>query len=241
MIVIIPDELDFVGASEGVSFNRQPQLRYSTKSGWQFSLENPSTTYLNDAGTKMIGNVELIPDAVIRKNFNGDWGTFSVSTIFRSLTIKENNNKQSHLGYGFSTGGKFNVGSKDDIRFSVSGGKGVGRYLALNFITSGVYSNINDLEGEFETIPMINGYFSYLHHWSKKWKSSVSYSTLYSSNPDHIAGSANKNAWSASGNIMFTPVKNLLIGAEIMHAYRQIQNGDEGSMDRLQFSAKYSF
>ncbi len=88
---------------------------------------------------------------------------------------------------------------------------------------------------------MINGYFSYLHHRSKKWKSSVSYSTLYSSNPDHIAGSANKNAWSASGNIMFTPVKNLLIGAEIMHAYRQIQNGDEGSMDRLQFSAKYSF
>lgn len=248
MIVTLPDDLDFMGAAEGVVFNRQPQLRYSTKNGWQFSLENPSTTYLNQEGKKVTGNYEFVPDAVVRKNFSGYWGSFSVSTIFRNLTFKENDTKQNHLGYGISTGGKLNIGEKDKLSFSLSGGKGIGRYLAVNFITGGVYGINNNPGNEFETnpvtfetIPVINGYFSYQHHWNDKWKSNVNYSALYSDNPDNIADSANKSAWSASGNILYSPAKKLMIGMEYMHAYRQIQSGDEGSMDRIQLSAKYSF
>jgi len=38
MNVIIPDDLDFAGAAEGIVFNRQPQVRYSTNNGlWLIS------------------------------------------------------------------------------------------------------------------------------------------------------------------------------------------------------------
>ena len=40
--MIIPEDLDFAGAAEGIVFIRQPQVRFSWNK-WQFALENPET------------------------------------------------------------------------------------------------------------------------------------------------------------------------------------------------------
>ena len=42
-ILDIPDDLDFVGAADGIIFNRQPMIRFTTGS-WQFAIENSETT-----------------------------------------------------------------------------------------------------------------------------------------------------------------------------------------------------
>ena len=43
MIVVVPDDLDFFGATEGIVASRQPMIRYKHKN-WMFALENPETT-----------------------------------------------------------------------------------------------------------------------------------------------------------------------------------------------------
>ena len=51
----------------------------------------------------------------------------------------------------------------------------------------------------------------------------------------------NKSAWSASVNVIYSPVPGIDFGIEYMHAQRKLQDDTRGSMDRFQFSGKYAF
>ena len=42
-------------------------------------------------------------------------------------------------------------------------------------------------------------------------------------------------------NLLYSPAKKLTIGAELRHAERENEAGADGSLDRLQFSAKYMY
>jgi hypothetical protein len=42
-------------------------------------------------------------------------------------------------------------------------------------------------------------------------------------------------------NLLYSPVTKLDLGIEYLRADRAIENGDDGAMNRLQFSAKSSF
>lgn len=62
----IPETADFAGATVGLAFVRQGQIRYDM-GGFQVSIENPES----DGGDT--ANDDL-PDVVARYNFKGDWG-----------------------------------------------------------------------------------------------------------------------------------------------------------------------
>ncbi len=239
MIVVIPDDLDFAGAAEGIVFNRQPQVRY-TAGDWQFSLEVPESTITpNNGGSNYTVYSGGIPDAVIRKNSKGDWGSMGVSAIFRNPRYYDSLGvRRSFFGYGVSTGATVKVGEKDDVRFQGTYGNGLGRYVGLAFLNSSVI----DDQGDLEAISSYNGFVSYLHYWNDKWRSSVNYSFLQANNPSEFTGGmANKRAWSASANLLCAPVPQLLFGVEAMYAYKEREDGMGDGMYRLQFSARYSF
>ena len=42
-------------------------------------------------------------------------------------------------------------------------------------------------------------------------------------------------------NLFYSPIPKLDIGAEYRWAQREIQSGDEGTLDRFQLTSKYSF
>jgi hypothetical protein len=239
MIVLVPDELDFIGSPEGVVFCRQPQVRV-TLGSWQVSLENPYVTYNADTtGSRSISESAWIPDAVVRKNFKGDWGNFSVAAIGRQLsylnTLKTN---KIAFGGGVTLGGKLNIGSKDDIRFVATAGSGLGRYLALNFVNSSVVDNNGDLDPIFT----LNGYVAYLHHWNSKFRTSTSISYIKANNDTKLTGNlVSDMAYSISTNLIYSPAKNLIFGVEPIYAYRENAGGIGGDFYRLQFTAKYAF
>ena len=56
-----------------------------------------------------------------------------------------------------------------------------------------------------------------------------------------VGGEVNKIAWSASVNLLYSPVNMLTFGLEFMRGNRELENGTKGKFDRLQFSAKYNF
>ncbi|OYT15172.1 MAG: porin [Bacteroidetes bacterium 4572_77] len=239
MIVILPDELDFIGAPEGVVFQRQPMARV-TLGAWQFALENKFTTISPyEGGSRITSEAAFLPDFIARYNYKFNSGSISLAVIGRELNyIDETKTKHSAFGAGLTFGGKLKVFKKDDIRFSVTAGKGLGRYVALNFVNSAVI----DSSLQLETISTINGYFSYLHHWNNKLRSSASISYFKAdNNQDLTGGSVNDEAYSASVNLIYAPFDKLILGVEPIYGYRKLAEGTDGDFFRLQFSAKYAF
>lgn len=238
MVVVIPDDLDFTGAAEGIVFNRQPQIRYTWRN-WQFAIENPQTTYTPNGGGAFETSTGGFPDLVVRRNFRFNKGNFSLAAMARNPRYYDDEGQRYGVfGFGITSGGKFQVGRRDDIRFMATYGQGMGRYIGLAFLTSSVI----DYEFELQTINSFNGYLAYLHHWSEKWRSSFNGSYLTAENPVAFTGQdANKSAWSVSGNVIFQPAPSVLFGAEVMHGVRELESGTQGSFTRFQLSARYAF
>ena len=243
MIVIIPDELDFIGAAEGVVFQRQPMARV-TLGAWQFALENKFTTISTNNPavgdpTKITSEAAFMPDVVARYNQKLNAGTISIAAIGRQLNyVDATNTMHSTFGAGATLGGKIKVGESDDIRFMGTVGSGLGRYVGTNFVNSSVIDNSQDLSPIFT----INGYVAYLHHWNDKLRSSVSGSFFQADNDQTITGpGVNDKAYSLSINLIYSPIDKLIFGIEPMYGYRELVDGTNGDFYRLQFSAKYAF
>ncbi|MGB5894121.1 MAG: hypothetical protein WBG58_08075, partial [Ignavibacteriaceae bacterium] len=73
-------------------------------------------------------------------------------------------------------------------------------------------------------------------------RSNINISGITVNNDAEISGAGvNKLAWSMSVNLLYSPVKPVTFGVELMRAGRELENGVSGKFDRLQFSAKYNF
>ncbi len=241
-ILDIPEDLDFAGAADGIIFNRQPLIRF-TMGDWQFAVENAETTLdPNGGGARRVSGSAFFPDLVARYNFKVDFGSFSVAGLLRQLNHEYEEDdvtkKNSTPGFGFTFGGKINVAQKDDIRFQVSGGNGLGRYAALNFANSAVIKEDNTLK----PVTSFLGFIGYRHIWNEILRSNFNISGISVTNDSELAGDeVNKMAWSISGNLLYSPARPITFGLELMHAKREIENGTKGSFTRIQFSAKYAF
>lgn len=233
-LVALPDTLDFVAwPSDGTPFMRQALLRYTT-GGFDISLENPETTITNDVGGRITPDQNTMPDLVARYRFNVGNASMSVAGLARQLRSDANG---TEAGYGLSFAGKIPLG-KNDIRFTLSGGDGIGRYLALN--------TVNDVQidgnGGLDTINMINGFIAYRHVWTEQWRSTLALSALSADHDVLLTGTGvTKSVQTASVNLLYSPVAPLTLGGEVRYAEREVENGDKGDLTRFQFSVKYSF
>lgn len=236
----LPDLLDFVGPSESTVFGRQVMIRY-TNGPWQLSAENPETTVTPfGGGPRIDADDNKIPDLVARYNFSGDWGQWSIAGILRELAYEDASQgfDTSEAGYGISVAGKFNVGERDDFRWMVSGGKGLGRYVGLNIVNGAVL----DENGDLETIDTLSAFLAYRHYWTDRFRSSVALGWFSADNPTELTGlDVTKEAKSFHANFIWTPLPKLDLGVEYIFANREIESGADGDLNRFQFSAKYAY
>jgi hypothetical protein len=241
-VVIMPEDIDFPGAADGIIFDRQPQVRF-TAGPWQVSVENPETTLEPyQGGPRIITEAATLPDFVGRHNFAGEWGTFSVAGILRRLNHQFEtdgvNEQNATLGWGLTVGGLIKVGEKDDLRFQASGGNGLGRYAAFGLSSGGVVTETRDVEA----ISSYLGYIGYRHFWTDKLRTNVNVSGIRVDNDVSLTGfEVNRSAYSASVNIIHSPLPELSFGIEYMSAWRKLESGASGRFDRIQFAGKYDF
>jgi hypothetical protein len=240
MVVIFPEDLDFIGSSDGMIFERQPQVRY-TLGPWQFAIENPDTTVTpNGGGERIDADSNTLPDVVGRYNWRGSWGEFSLAGLARQLAYVDNSLQidETGFGWGLNAGGRFAVGKRDDVRVQVSFGEGLGRYAALNFTNAVVV----DDSGGLEKIDTATAFVAYRHLWSERWRSTFNLSGIAVDNNAALTGlQANKSAWQWSANLIFSPRPPFSVGLEFMRAHRELEGGGKGALNRLQFSARYEF
>ncbi|MEZ9539425.1 DcaP family trimeric outer membrane transporter [Shewanella sp. 10N.286.51.B8] len=236
----LPENLDFVGAAEGTPFVRQTQIRY-TNGGFQLSVENPEAT-LNgyQSPSRILSGSGMVPDVVARYNFKTEAGAkLSVAGIARQLNIEtrisDTQFDATALGYGVSFSGILPVGA-DDIKFTATYGEGLGRYMALNYVNAGVI----DADGDIEAITSYGGFIAYRHWWNDQWRTSVTASAFSADNDVSLMGeNVNKDSYSGYVNLLYSPVKPLTVGVEYMYAKNSKENGIEGELNRVMFSAKY--
>ena len=232
----LPETLDFVGPAEGTVFNRQAMIKY-TKGNWSFSAENPEST-ITVNGARVETDDAGLPDLSARYTHNADWGQLVVTGLARQLKYNKNNVDATQSAYGVSVSGKVNIGN-DNIKFMLTQGSGLGRYVGLN-AANGAVLNGDDLDA----IDSTSGFVGYQHHWSNKVRSTFLYSFFEADNNTDLAamyGSPTKSSTSYSANLLYSPEKKLTFGVELKHANREIESGVDGDLTRLQLSAKYVF
>lgn len=233
----LPENLDFVGPAEGTIFVRQAQVRYS-QGPWQFAIENPETTVTPfGGGGRIVTDTANLPDVVARYNHNADWGQFTVAALGRQLGITGAGGTDREMAFGLSLSGKVDMG-RNDFRWMLSGGPGIGRYLGLNTTNDAVLN----ASGQLDAIDAYGGFVSYRHHWNDQWRSNFTLSAFRADNDTDLTGfGVTKAAHSAHVNLIYQATPQLRFGMEYIYGHREIESGAKGNMNRLQFSTILGF
>lgn len=232
----LPEAADFIGPTDGVVFVRQAQIRY-TKGGFSVALENPETTLINgtssDRGT--------LPDLTLRYGWKGTWGNFAIAGLVKQLTLDNNATgwDDSKVGGGLSLGGKWNAGENDSLFYQLTGGEGIARYVGLGITQDAV---VDTSDGSLDSTGLVAGYLGWRHQFTPKLRTNLIYARSDYDNDTALTGfGVTKNVQSIRGNVFYTPMPKVDVGAELMFGKREIESGAEGDITRLQFTTKYSF
>ena len=234
----IPESASFLVASDGMIFMRQPMIRY-TNGNWQFAAESGDATITPTTGSGRIeADSNVLPDLVGRYNFKGDFGNVSVAAIARQLRYEATGIDEETFAYGISVSGKLKAGEKDDVRFSLTAGEGVGRYIGLNAVNGAA---LNPVTLELEAIPSVGGLIAWRHPFGETARFNIGYSGLFVDQPDYVSSASTDSVQSLFGAILWDIAPKVTVGTELLFGQRETTAGIDGDMTRFTFSTKYAF
>lgn len=139
---------------------------------------------------------------------------------------------------GVSTSGKLLVGERDDLRFMLIPGEGLGRYVGVNFANDAVIG----AGGDLRALPLTAGFLAYRHYWAPAWRSTFRVSGQAVDNEARLSGAgANRSSSSAHLNLIWSPAPGLDLGGEGIVADRELGSGASGELTRLILFGRYGF
>ncbi|WP_395794684.1 DcaP family trimeric outer membrane transporter [Aquimonas sp.] len=233
----LPETTDFIGATEGTVFVRQPQIRY-TSGAWSVSVENPETVLTPfGGGAKIITDDNTVPDFTARYANRGDWGVFSVAGIVRQLRSETAAGGETATGYGVSVSSKLMFGA-NDLRLMATAGSGIGRYVGVNFFDDAVI----EADGSLDPIDVVAAYAAWRQVWGGTWRSNFIVGYTSADNERALTGlNANAEATSFRANLFWSPAPKIDMGIELSTAKRELERGTSGTQNRVDFMARYTF
>jgi len=236
-----PETVDF-GGPVGTIFARQAQVRWTQPfSGgqWSVALENPETVATSPNGVQFRADDDRLPDLAGIVRFKTALGNYSIAAVARELrvdSVSSPNSRDQKLGTAVGVNGVVPFIHSDDVRFSAYYGNGIGRY-SIGFLADALL----DANGHVVLPNQWLATVAYRHFWSPTMRSTLALSGVGASNPAETAGSVNRSSQSAHLNLIWSPVAQTNFGLEYIHARREVQSGDAGTLNRLQASAQYFF
>jgi len=255
---VFPNVLDYWGPN-GMLFFRNVQVFWqpytSGDSHVRVAVENPGAS--GDAGV-YADRIELqnikprfpAPDFTGHYRAATKWGYVQIGGALRylaydDLLTNDPLNLNGHVwGGGGSVSSNVKAGKNDVLRLQAIYGAGIENYFNDAPIDVGVQKNpgnvITPVAGK--ALPIF-GLVTYLDHtWNSRLTTAAGYSRVDVTNSDGQAPNAFKVGQYASGNLLWTPVPNVMMGGELQWARRQnFSDGFSVNDVRLQFSFKYSF
>jgi len=244
---VFPNTIDYWGPG-GMVFFRNIQLRWTPmrtdQAKFAVALENPGSAIDTGNAVNPEGwtSWNTYPDLTAQYRVSQAWGHAQVAGIARWLGYQNPNlgitKASGHvLGGGINLSGSLKTKGKDQLLAQVAYGKGIANYF--NDCCTDIAPNSSLTRAE--ALPLLGWLLYYDHYWNEKWSSSIGYSVQDQDNSGGQASNAfNKGAY-ASGNLLWYPVKNVMMGGELLWGQRENKNGNKGDDTRIQFSAKYNF
>ncbi|WP_448582906.1 DcaP family trimeric outer membrane transporter [Thermaurantiacus sp.] len=244
----LPETTDFIGPTEGTVFVRQPLARFTTplsKSlSLAFAIENPETSIITPGSATLIENDDdRLPDFVARLTATPGKSQLTLALLARESSAQAGPFAAHAFSWGVSAAGRlpFGPGGRHDVRFSATTGKGIGRYVGLNFAPDGVWDQTGP--GDLDLIAIDAAFGAVRFAWTERLRSTFMGSVQTTRFPHDLPlpGNANHRAWSAAANLFMTPVRGIDLGIEYRHGERRLVSGASGIMDRIEFLARYGF
>jgi hypothetical protein len=255
-VAALPESTDYVGPTEGTVFVRQPQVRYSAPLGknavLHVAIENPEAA-LTTAGSPTLteNGTDRMPDLTARLVLNGAHGELSLAGLLRQVRAETTGTALTNAGSGLSAtgiGGSvagklwLNKDKTADLRFMATYGQNIGRYVGLNFAPDAIYLPTTNTLSD---VKVFAGMAALHLPLTAKTRinlmggiQNVSYDAALTAAQN---GTFNKKAWSLAANLFYSPVKPIDLGIEYRHGEHDLVNGSSGTLDRIEFAAKYSF
>lgn len=247
----LPESTDFVGPTEGTIFVRQAQVRYTQPLGNGLSIaasvENAATATITPTSATLVENdADKIPDFTARLNYASKFGELSLAGLVRQLSYDNGlagatQASATATGWGVSFAGKVGLpfGVNSDLRFMVTKGSGIGRYVGLNFAPDAVQLSTPGVA--LSTVDVFAGFAALKFGWTAQLRSTLMFGYQKDDYNVPVPGTSNAKSVSFAGNLFYSPIKNLDFGIEYRHGQRTLVSGLQGQLDRVEFASKYSF
>jgi hypothetical protein len=254
---VFPNSLEYWGPT-GMVFFRNVQVRWmpvrGDRSSVVLAVERPGAS--GDAGI-YANRVELqnikarfpLPDFSGAYKFTEKWGYVRAAGMLRVIKWDDVLDDQFDLsgdatGWGLNLSSNVKAGSSDTIRLQVVFGEGIQNYMNDAPVDIGIVNQfqnpVTPITGE--PLPIV-GIVAFLDHtWNERFTSSVGYSRTDIDNTEGQAPDAYKAGQYALGNVLYTPVPNVMVGGELQWGRREnFTDGFHSDGFKLQFSFKYNF
>lgn len=253
---LFPNVIDYWGPT-GMVFIRNPQFRLTLKDSdnikFAIAIEHPNSDIdpgqirvLDPALGDNLRGVTKLPDFTAQLRYTGGFGSLQLSGVltkiaYDTINTPDNEPSGSKLGWGVNAGAAINAFSTTVFRLGVVYGDGIASYMNDGGMDLAPQSANTPTGREARAVPLL-GITAYVdHNWSDRFSSSVGYSVTKVWNRDLQSPDAFHSGQYASGNLLWTPVDKVMLGAEVLWGQREDHNGVHGDDIRLQISAKYSF
>lgn len=223
---------------------RQELIRYNTTLSWGeilLALEKGESTFTSSTASSIQVNDDQIPDIIAKVKFSETWGNVSVAGMLREINadnrmMTSSNDKQ--WATAFSVAGRYYLPKQDNLRFSFSYGNALGRYMSFNAFNDATIDNA----GRVNLTEILSAHLAYQHWWTATLRSSWAVGAAYANqDTSTVPATVNKIFASSHINLLWSPIRKMTLGLEWLHGYRELENNDDGHLNRLQFSAVYKF
>jgi len=253
---VFPNSLEYWGPT-GMVFFRNVQVRWMPWVGDRaltFALERPGAS--GDAGV-YASRIELqnikprfpLPDFSGAYKQTEKWGYFRAAGMIRLIKYDDVLKDQFELsgsatGWGINLSSNLKAGAKDVIRLQFVFGEGIQNYMNDSPIDVGVQNNLSNPVTPIvgKAIPIV-GIVAFVDHtWNEQFTSTFGYSWQDNDNTDAQAPNAFSVGHYALGNLLYSPVPNVMLGGEFQWGRREnFSDGFHSDGFKFQFSAKYNF
>jgi hypothetical protein len=255
---IFPNSIEYWGPN-GMLFLRNSQVFYEFfddgKSNARIAIEAPGAS--GDAGT-FADRVELqnvkgrfpSPDFTGHYRAGRSWGYVQVGGALRYFKYDDLlpndafNLSGSAWGWGVAVSSNVKLGKADVLHMQVIDGAGVENYFNDAPIDVGIKKQpgnaVTPVSGE--ALGDFGLHLFLDHAWNERYSSAVGYSRVDITNSDGQAANAYKNGQYFLVNLLATPAKNVMTGAELQWGKREnFSDGFSSNDFRIQFSFKVNF
>jgi hypothetical protein len=228
----LPETVDFNGPI-GAPFSRRTQIRYTYNdpqfAKFTFALEDPT-----DQGGPGSSANEKTPQLVARFDKSFDWGAVNARLLSHEKRIGD----QTKRGSGIGLGGSYKLTDKDLL---------MGQYTRVDGDIDQLYGS-NGYAADSSGKIVFDKNMGVVVGWAHTYNDQLRVNLVYGMNrgktapdPTNPDALANRRLSQLHVGGIYSPIKNIELGAEYIQGRNETFAGDTGKLQRVDLMARYSF